>query len=166
MFSACVVRTRFMPNNFNGIGLGVPAPSGVPGYAPEFSVVYPKYSPPKKVHWDGSTWAPITFLLVKQSSPTFGPTSEGYVLITCFPDFRLSIRSTDIRDQSLPKKSIWVCANSHVLSSIVGGPMLKTSPDFFSPNAATTWKCNCRIRPSLLWTTTTTTTALDLIPAG
>jgi len=30
MLSACVVRTRFILNNFSGIGLGVPEPPGPP----------------------------------------------------------------------------------------------------------------------------------------
>jgi len=35
MRSACLVRRRFILNNFSGIGLGVPGPPGPPlGYAP------------------------------------------------------------------------------------------------------------------------------------
>ena len=39
MRSACLVRTRFILNNFSGIGLGVPGPPLL-GYAPGYRFVH------------------------------------------------------------------------------------------------------------------------------
>jgi len=54
-----------------------------------------------KFHLGGSTWAPITFLLVDQSSPSFfAQRGRGCSWSTTFPISDRSIPSRDTRDRS------------------------------------------------------------------
>jgi len=55
----------------------------------------------RKCNLGGSTWAPITFLFVDQSSASFFAQRErGCSWSSTFPIFARSIRSGDIRDQN------------------------------------------------------------------
>jgi len=75
-----------------------------------------------KFHLGGSTWAPITFLFVDQSSlPFFAQRGSGCSWSATFPIFDMWICSGDICDQTRKLSEIALTFRRFLPSQILGG---------------------------------------------